>query len=85
MSATAHQKFTDEMPKPNRKRDKTGKGDEAGGGTASALLALKSDEKAQEAPIQKYFGNAPTVNMGPERRRRNLWVPVERRERPKPR
>ncbi|CAK9253388.1 unnamed protein product [Sphagnum jensenii] len=84
LSATTHQQFTDEIPKPNRKGDKTGKGDGAGGGAASAMSALKSNEKARETAVQKYPANAPTVNMGPERRRRNIWVPVERRERPKP-
>jgi hypothetical protein len=75
----------DELPKPDRKGDKNGKGDGAGGGAASAMSALKSDEKIQETQIQKYSGDAPTVNIGPERRRKNVWVPVERRERPKPR
>jgi hypothetical protein len=80
LSATARHQLIDELPKPDRKGDKNGKGDGAGGGAASAMSALKSDEKIQETQIQKYSGDAPTVNIGPERRRRNVWVPVERRD-----
>lgn len=67
------------------KGDKTGKGDGSGGGAASAMSALKSSAKTTTPPVKKYSGGDIGKGNGPERRKVNAWVAVERRRQgPKP-
>jgi len=67
-------------PQPTLKigKGKTGKGDGAGGSAASTASALKSSPKPVQ-PVKKYSGSKSSKGNGPERRRKNMWVAVERR------
>ncbi|MFY9287750.1 MAG: hypothetical protein WAO98_04540, partial [Alphaproteobacteria bacterium] len=64
-----------------RKKKGEGKTDGSGGGAASTTSALKSSSKSNTPPEKKYSGSDIGKGNGPERRRKNMWVPVERRER----
>ncbi len=74
----------DSMQPETGRSGKTGKGDGSGGGAASTASALKSDSKSATPPIKKLTGDTGKGN-GPERRRKNMWVPVERRRQGPPR
>jgi hypothetical protein len=68
------------MQPENSRTDKTGKGDGAGGGMGSSMSALKSNPKSSTPPVKKYSGDSIGLGNGPERRRKNMWVGVERRQ-----
>lgn len=63
------------------KGDKTDRGDGSGGGMASTTSALKSSSKSYTPPVKKYTDGDIGKGNGPERRRKNMWVAVERRQR----
>jgi hypothetical protein len=70
--------FTAEQPYPKGK-SKTGKGDGHGSEAGSILSAYKITQQEITKPVT--FKEPPKgIGNGPDRRRRNLWVPVERRE-----
>lgn len=62
------------------KKKGEGKGDGAGGGAASSMSALKSSPKPRAPSLKKYSGDDIGKGNGPERRRHNMWVAVERRQ-----
>jgi hypothetical protein len=64
------------LPYPKTSRGKTGKGDGAGGGASSTASALKTARKPIQ-PVKKH--RSKNKGNGPERRRKNIWVAVERR------
>jgi hypothetical protein len=73
--------ITDDTFEPTtKKKTKTGKGDGAGGGVGKILSAFKATQ--QEIAMRPFWKEPSDKGLGngPERRRRNLWVPVERRE-----
>jgi hypothetical protein len=77
-------KISPEVPRLKTGKGKTGKGDGAGGGAAATNSALKSGPKPTR-PIMKYASDKSGKGNGPERRRKNIWVPVERRrQKPEP-
>jgi hypothetical protein len=62
-----------------KRKGKSGKGDGHGGGAGSILSAFKTTQQELTRPV---ILNEPSKRIanGPDRRRRNLWVPVERRD-----
>lgn len=69
-----------EMPEMTTRKKKGGKGDGAGGGAASTTSALKLGRKSyNNKPVRKYSDDIGGLGNGPERRRKNMWVGVERR------
>ncbi len=71
-------KYGPEVPYPKTGKGKTGKSDGAGGGAASTNSALKSSRKPLQS-VKRYSGDKGRKDNGPERRRKNMWVAVERR------
>jgi len=73
-----------ELPTTGTRKKKDGKSDGSGGGAASTASALRYSSKSYTPSVKKYSGGNIGKGNGPERRRVNMWVGVERRQqRPK--
>lgn len=69
------------MPNTERSnKSKTGKGEGAGGGASSIMSALKIYKK--EVVASTRASHRSDTAQGPNRRKKNVWVPVERRQKP---
>jgi hypothetical protein len=64
----------------SRKKKGEGKGGGAGGGAAAILSALRIAPSRQGTRRARIYSHSKVSHNGPERRCKNLWVPVERRD-----
>ncbi len=64
-----------------RRKRKGGKGDGAGGGAVAISSPYKfgASEITKALPLAS-MSRGKSINSGPNRRYKNIWVPVERRE-----